>query len=157
MRASTKILATLLATGLTVGIAGNALAFGGHDHACGLSSGAASMHALYQLDSLSDEQRTKIRKLMKEERSSMRTIMDAMQDNRDAMLDARRKNASADKIEPLAKKQGELVTEMTIARAKMRDKINAILTDEQRKELSSMKRTKGRDDDDRGRGNYQGW
>ena len=160
MKRVNKTLATLLAAGLTLGAAGTAFAFGGHDRGCGGfdSSSATPMRALYQLDSLSDEQRTKIKEVMKEERNAMRDLMDAMQDNRDAMLEANKDNVTADKIKPLAKKQGELIAELTIARAKLRDKINAILTDEQRKELSDMKPSKRIDkDDDRGRDRYQGW
>lgn len=159
MKLSKKTLAALLATGLTLGVAGNAIAFGGHDRGCGGFDPHTSspMRALYQLDSLSDEQRSEIKNLMKDERNAMRDLFDAMQDNRDAMQEAMQKNVTADKIEPLAKKQGELVTKMTLARAKLRDKINAILTDEQRKELSTMKPSKRRDDGDRGHGSYQGW
>lgn len=160
MKRANKTLATLLAAGLTLGAAGTAFAFGGHDRGCsGFDSRTASpMRALYQLDSLSDEQRTQIKEVMKEERQSMRDLMDAMQDNRDAMLEANKDNVTVDKIKPLAKKQGELIAEMTVARAQLRDKINAILTDEQRKELNNMKSSKRFDkDDDRGRDNYQGW
>ncbi len=160
MKASNKTLATLLAAGLTLGVAGSAFAFGGHGHGCDAGGyggyKASPMRALYQLDSLSDEQRTQIKELMKEERKSMRDLMDAMQENRDAMFEANQDNAGADKIKPLAKKRGELVTEMTMARARIRDKINAILTDEQQKELKDMKPSKRGDDDDRRR-NYQGW
>jgi Spy/CpxP family protein refolding chaperone len=159
MKLTNKTLATLLAAGLTLGAVGSAFAFGGHDRGCGGFDPhtASPMRALYQLDSLSDEQRSEIKKLMKDERNALRDLFDAMQDNRDAMQEAMQKNVTADKIEPLAKKQGELVTKMTIARAKLRDSINAILTEEQRKELSTMKPSKRRDDDDRMRGDYRGW
>lgn len=158
MKLTNKTLATLLAAGLTLGAASSAFAFGSHGHGCDMGSRTASpMRALYQLDNLTDEQRTEIKKLMKSERDAMRDLFDAMQDNRDAMQEATRKSATADKIEPLAKKQGELVTQMTMARAKMRDRINAILTDEQRKELSTMKSSKRRYDDDRDRSGYRGW
>lgn len=158
MKISNKTLAALLATGLTIGVASNAIAFGGHDRGCdGSPHSASPMRALYQLDSLTDEQRTEIKKLMKEERKSMRDLMDAMQDNRDALQEAMRDNLTTDKIKPLAQKQGEQIAEMIVARAQIREKINAILTEEQRKELSSMKLQKGRDDNDRGRGDFRGW
>ncbi len=158
MKISNKTLAALLATGLTLGIAGNAIAFGDHGYGCDRGGHRSSpMRALYQLDSLTDEQRTEIKKLMKEERKSMRDLMDAMQDNRDALQEAMRDNATADKIKPLAQKQGDQVAAMIVARAQMRDKINAILTEEQRKELSNMKPSKGRDSDDRWSGDFHGW
>ncbi len=158
MKASNKTLAALLAAGLTLGVASSAFAFGSHGYDCDMGARQASpMRALYQLDTLTDEQRSEIKKMMKEERNSLRDLMDAMQDNRDAMQDAMKDNLSADKIKPLAKKQGELITEMTMARARMRDRINAILTDEQRDELSKMKPQKRSDSDDRNRGDYSGW
>lgn len=161
MKLTNKTLATLLAAGLTLGTAGTAFAFGGHGgHGCDMGSHHSSpMRALYQLDSLTDEQRSKIKAVMKEERKSMRDLSDAMQDNRDAMFEANQKNATADTIEPLAKEQGELVAKMTVARAKIRDKINAILTDEQRNELSTMKKSKRMDkgDRERGRDESRGW
>jgi Spy/CpxP family protein refolding chaperone len=158
MKLTNKPTATLLAAVLTLSAVGSAFAFGSHGHGCDMGRYQASpMRALYQLDSLTDEQRTELKKVMKDERNAMRDLFDAMQDNRVEMQQAIRKNVTADKIEPLAKKQGELVTKMTIARAKMRDKINAILSDEQRKELNMMRSSKGRDDDDRERSGYRGW
>lgn len=158
MKASNVTLAALLAASLTLGAASSVFAFGSHGRDCDMGARQTSpMRVLYQLDSLSDEQRSEIKKLMKEERSSLRDLMDAMQDNRDAMQDAMKDNLSAEKIKPLAEKQGELITEMTMARARIRDKINTLLTDEQRDELSKMKPQKRRDNDDRNRGDYSGW
>jgi Spy/CpxP family protein refolding chaperone len=158
MKIANKTLATLFAAGLTLGVASSAFAFGSHEHGCNMGDRLTSpMRALSQLDSLTDEQRTKIKDLMKEERKTMRDLFDAMQDNRDDLQEAMQKSVPADEIKPLAKKQGDLVAEMTIARANLRDKINTILTEEQRKQLSEMKPQKRTSGDDRDRGGHQGW
>lgn len=157
MKVSNKALTAVLAAGLT--FAGAAFAYGGghYSHnACGFGY-SGSMHALYQLDSLSDEQRSKIKTIIKEERKTMRDMGDRMQDNRDALYEAMRKNAPISEIKPLAKKQGEQIAEMIVARAELRNKINAVLTDAQRKELQQMKPQRPFDDDERPRGDFRGW
>ncbi len=158
MKIAHKTLATLLATGLTLGVTTTALAFGSHGHGCDMGGGASSsMRAVYQLDSLSDEQRTQLKELMRAERDSMRELRDAMQDNRDAITDAMQEDSNAGKIEPLAKKQGDLIAKMMISRAQLRDKVNAILTDEQRKEVQNIKPQKRVYGDKHRQGSYQGW
>ncbi|MEJ2407164.1 MAG: Spy/CpxP family protein refolding chaperone, partial [Candidatus Thiodiazotropha sp.] len=112
--------------------------------------------ALGQLD-LTDEQRDKVKALFKEQRDAMRDNMDAMQDNRDELRDAMQKGAGEKAIRGLAEKQGDLVTEMIVNRVQVQEKLNAILTKEQRDELQKMQKERRddrrdrSDDDDRPR------
>jgi Spy/CpxP family protein refolding chaperone len=78
---------------------------------------------------------------------------DAMRESRQALRDAMQSGAGKEELQALADKQGKQVSAMIMARAQMRDKINAILTEEQRAELKKMQqeRRKRFDDDERGR------
>ena len=116
------------------------------------------MRALSQLDNLTDAQRTQIKALFKEQRNSMLDQKDAMRESRQALRDAMDKGASQEQLQALAKKQGDQVTAMIMARAQMRDKINAILTEDQRAQLKKiqqerMQARRDRSDDD-GRGRW---
>jgi len=146
MKASKKSIALILAGTMMLGGAGAALAYGGgyHDRGgCGHHGGGYShgtpMRALGQLD-LSDEQRDQIKSLFRDQRDAMRDTMDKMQDNRQALRDAVQNNADEEKLRSLAKKQGDLVTEMIMARSQMRAKINGVLTDEQKAELQKIRK-----------------
>jgi Spy/CpxP family protein refolding chaperone len=114
------------------------------------------MRAMSQLE-LSNEQRAQIKNLFRDQRDAMRDTMDKMQDNRESLRDAAQNGADEKKVRTLAEKQGDLVTEMIMARTQMRKKINDVLTEEQRTELQKIRKQRmndprDRDDDDeRGR------
>lgn len=160
MKRSNKSIALILAGTLMLGGTGAALAYGGyHDRGgCGHHGGGYShgmpMRAMSQLD-LSDEQRAQIKNLFRDQRDAMRDTMDKMQDNRASLRDAAQNGADEKKVRALAEKQGDLVTEMIMARTQMRKKINDVLTEEQRTELQKIRKQRMDDrhdrDDERGR------
>jgi len=81
---------------------------------------------------LSKEQRDKIRDLVRKSRTQLRDLGESLGDNRDdmeALLDDKGYGADFDK---LARRQGELIGEMIILRAKTRAQIEGVLTPEQK-------------------------
>lgn len=118
-----------------VSMAGTALAFGGHHGKGGCDRNA--MRAVYEVEGLTDAQKEKLEALRDQQREAFRTLRDASRDDRRALRDAMERGASLDEVRPLAEKQGKHVTEMIMLRAEMRQKLNAILTPEQQKQLKS--------------------
>jgi len=127
---------TLIGTVL-LAVAGSALAFGGGPGSCDKRGGP--MQGIWQLDNLTTAQQDQLTDLRRTQRASMRSQRDAMADNRDALRTAIKNGAPAETIQKLAEAQGAAVTAMIIHRAEMKKKVDAILTEEQRKELVSMK------------------
>lgn len=153
MKRCNKKLALILAGTLMLGGTGAALAYGGYHGKGHCGHHGSPMRALSQIDNLSDEQRDQIKALIKEQRDTMRGKKDSMRESRQALRDAMQSGASKEELQALAEKQGDQVTAMIMARAQMRDRINAILTEEQRTELQKMqqermKERRDRDDDD---------
>lgn len=157
MKHSNKRIALILAGTLLLGGAGTALAYGGFHGKGDCDHHGSPMRALSQIDNLTDEQRTQIKALYKEQRNAMMDQKDAMRESRQALRDAMDKGASKEELQALANKQGDQVAAMIMGRAQMRDKLNAILTEEQRAQLQKMQqermkqRDERRDDDGRGR------
>ena len=119
-------------------IVGSASAFAGPGN-CNKRGGP--MQAVQQLNNLTIEQRDQLNNLRNTQRASMRAQKDAMSDNRDALRAAIRSDADAETIKKLAEAQGAAVTAMIIHRAEMKKKVDAILTEEQRKQLANMAAT----------------
>lgn len=158
MKRSNKRIALILAGTLMLGGTGAALAFGGYGGHGGCDRSGTPMRALGGLENLSDEQRDQLKEIFREQRDTMRDKMDAMRDNRRDLRDAMQDGADKEKLRELAQKQGEQVTEMILLRAQMRDKVNAVLTEEQRDELKNMPMKRyGDDDDDDYRRGYRHW
>lgn len=135
MKRSTKRLTILLLTGALFAGAGTALAYGG-SHAmgdCG-RGGAAAMRAVYHLDNLTSEQKTRLDALRTAQRTAMRAQMDNMRDTREKLRTAMDSNDQA-AIAQLAKQTGDQVAAMIIARAQARQQLDSILTEEQRQEF----------------------
>ncbi|GAB4293404.1 MAG: hypothetical protein Kow0096_08960 [Thiohalomonadaceae bacterium] len=126
MKRTNKILVTVLAGSLLLG-GGAALAFGGHPGMGGCDRGG-----MPRIDNLTDEQRSQLDALRKEQRDVMRKQMDAMDDTRDELRAAMDKGADTATIRKLADKQGAQIADMIVARAEMQQKLEAILTPEQR-------------------------
>lgn len=127
-------------------IAGStAFACGGADR--GMMKGGRSEHmaarAVYQLDDLSAEQRDKLDALFDAQRDTMRARMDAQREDRHALRDALQADADPQTIRPLAKRMGEHMAEMIVLRAEQRQKLNAILTEAQQKQLTGLQRGRG--------------
>ncbi len=148
MKPMNKRLAVFGLTTLLISGAGTALAFGGHKdhHGCDHDARQAPMAALTRLDGLTDEQKTQLRQIRQEARDTFRELRDQMQDNRTELRDAMADKADLETIRGLADKQGEQVARMIVLRAERRDKINGVLTEEQRQQLVDM-RDKGWGDD----------
>ncbi|MES9947047.1 MAG: Spy/CpxP family protein refolding chaperone [Candidatus Thiodiazotropha sp.] len=129
-------LSTLLFTS-----AGAAMAFGGPKGHGGCDRGGkhGPMAALTQLDDLSTEQKQVLKDIRKATRDAMRDLRDAMQDNRTELRDAMIDNADMASIRSLAEKQGDQVTRMIVLRAEVRNKINSVLTEEQREQLQDLR------------------
>lgn len=138
MKRSNKSSALILASTLLLAGAGSALAYGSQHGMGDCERHGSPMRALSRIDNLTDEQRARIKDLVKEQRTAMLEQKDAMQESRQALRDAMRNGATKDELQALADKQGKQVSTMIMARAQMRDKINAILTEEQRAELKKM-------------------
>lgn len=140
MKSQNKRLIGIVAGSLLLGSAGVAMAFGGpggdHREGCDHSK---PMHALQQLDNVTDEQREQIRKMYEEQRGSMKQRRDAMREGRKAVREAINRGASTEEIRALATKQGEQVTAMIMAKAEMRQKMATILTAEQMKALQDSR------------------
>lgn len=135
MKRTTKRLTALLLTGTLLTGAGAALAFGGHHPMASCERDSApGMKAVYQLDNLSAQQKEQLRTLRNEQRKSMRERMDTMRDNREQLREAMDSNDQA-AIAQLAKQTGEQVTAMILARAEARQKMESILTEEQRQQF----------------------
>lgn len=140
MKRSNKRMAVILAAAMLLGGTSAALAYGGFKHqgGCDRHGMGAPMRALGQLESLSDEQRGQLKSLFRAQRDNMLETKDKMQDNRQALRDAMRKGSQDKELRSLAETQGDLVTQMILARAEMRNKVDAILTEEQRAELQQF-------------------
>lgn len=129
---------TILIGSALLATVGSAYAFGGPGN-CNRQAGP--MQAVLQLNNLTTEQRDQLYNLRNTQRASMRAQKDAMSDNRDALRAAMRNGADAETIKKLAEARGAAVTAMIIHRAEMKKKVDAILTEEQRKQLANMAAT----------------
>jgi Spy/CpxP family protein refolding chaperone len=141
MNVQKKRLIAILAGSLLLGSTGLAVAYGGghgFDRAA-CDHGAAPMHALYKLDNVTDEQREQLRKVYQEQRDAMQQRRDAMRESRKAIREAINNGAATEELRTLATKQGEQVAEMIMAKAQMRQKMAAILTPEQIKQLQDYR------------------
>ncbi|MCK9531318.1 MAG: Spy/CpxP family protein refolding chaperone [Gammaproteobacteria bacterium] len=135
------IIAAAALSGLLAAGTGSALAFGpggGCDRMGMTGQGAlgamGTMGAVYRLDDLTAEQKTKLRAL----RDQARKQQAAWREDRQALHDAFLDGADAKALRPLAEKQGRNVTEGIMLRAEHRAAINAILTDAQRAQLRDI-------------------
>lgn len=137
MKFANKSLAYLLSGAALLTLSTGAFAFGGHHGRHGDCDHNSALRAVYALPDLTDAQRTKLDTLRKEERSRMRANFDAMRDSRRKLHDALADNADKATIQPLAQKQGELVSAMIMERVEARDQVEAILTAKQREKLKS--------------------
>jgi Spy/CpxP family protein refolding chaperone len=130
-------LSTLLITST-----GAALAFGGPKGQGGCDRGAKGepmITALMQIDNLTEDQKGAIKDIRNTTRDAMRDLRDEMHDNRTELRDAMEDEADMQTIRGLAKKQGEQVTRMIVLRAEVRNKVNTVLSEEQRQQLQNMR------------------
>ena len=124
---------------------GTVLAFGGpgncEQHAGGMGKmgmSGGSMQRFNQIENLTNEQRAQLNELRKSQRDTMRSMRDAMSDNHAAIRNAMKDGANDATIQQLAEARGAAVTDMTLKRAEMKKKIDAILTEEQRNSLAAI-------------------
>jgi Spy/CpxP family protein refolding chaperone len=130
-------LSTLLFTS-----AGAAVAFGGPKGHGGCDRGGRGepmSSALMQIDNLTEDQKGAIKDIRKTSRDAMRDLRDEMRDNRRDLRDAMEDEADLGTIRSLAKKQGDQVARMIVLRAEVRNKVNTVLTEEQRQQLKDMR------------------
>lgn len=140
-----KLKATLIG-GTLLTLTGAALAFGGPDGDCGRHGGKGGdgpaafgqMRAIQQLDNLSSEQQAQLDALRQSQQSLRLAQRQAMKENHKALREALQNNADAETIKRLAEAKGQAVTAMIMQRAEMKRKVDAILTEEQRKALAAM-------------------
>lgn len=135
-----RTIKTLLLAG-ALAVTGSALAFGGAHHGKGerdCHRGGPGMALITQLDGLTDEQRSQLKQLRETQRESGRALHDEMRQNRRALRKAMQ-DGSAETVAPLARKQGDLVEQMILRRFQMKEKVNAVLTQEQRQELQKLR------------------
>jgi Spy/CpxP family protein refolding chaperone len=99
---------------------------------------SGSMQGIYQLENLSAEQRNQLQELQRSQRDTMRSMRNAMSDNHRSMNDAMEDGADSATIQKLAEVRGAAVATMTMHRAEMQKKVDAILTPEQRDTLANL-------------------
>lgn len=101
--------------------------------------GAGFERKLEQLD-LTAEQRGAIRAIVDRTRPQMHELREQMRANRE-QLRALGQVATLDEgeLRRLANVQGQLLADMIVLRTKMRSEINAVLNDEQRRQLEQMR------------------
>lgn len=94
---------------------------------------------LARLD-LSDAQRDQIRAILDAERESMRTLREATQQSREATRDAlHAEKVNAGEVRRLAHEQADRRVDLQLARQQTREKIDAVLTAEQRQQLQQQR------------------
>lgn len=141
MKRNHLIIAAAALSGLLAAGAGSAMAFG-PGSGCGrmgmTGQGAMgtmdTMAAVYRLDDLTPEQKSRLRALRDEGRKQQAVWREDRQALHDAFLDG----ADAKTLRPLAEKQGRNVTERIMLRAEHRAAVDAILTDAQHAKLRDM-------------------
>lgn len=139
MKMQKKSLIALAAGSLLLGTTAVMAFGGGHGfghEGCGHGN---PMRTLEQLDNVSDEQRSQLRTLFKEQRNAHQGEREAMRAARQAVQEAIDNGASSEQIRALADNQGKLVAARIVARAEMQQKVAAILTPEQLKELQELR------------------
>jgi len=143
MKTTHKRLTAITLTALLLTTAGGAMAFGGshgRHGGCDHGEGMGPMEQIYRLNDLSDEQKSQLREIRSEARTSLRELRNGMQDNRDTLRDALFEDKDLETIRGLAQKQGEQVAKMIVLRAETRQKIRAVLTEEQQQRLQAQPR-----------------
>ncbi len=141
MKRKNQFVAAALAAAL-IAAAGSAAAFGGRGAGmmgaeCG---GPRMLGAVYRLDDLTPEQKKQLDGL----RNESRKLMDKARDDRRALHDALQDGADAEKIRPLAEKQGQAVTAMILRQVETRATLEKILTKAQRDKLGDLSCAGGR-------------
>jgi len=142
MKPIQKRLAVISLSALLVTGAGAALAFGGHHDrfgGCDRDGERTPMAQLQRLDDITPEQRDQLQEIRKQARDEFRKLRDAMRDNHSDLRDAMADDSDLETIRGLAQKQGEQVMRMIVLRAEIRQKINGVLTDAQRQQLSELR------------------
>lgn len=139
MKMQRKSWLTLTTAGLLLSSAAVMAYGGGHGYDKEGCHHESPMKTVQQLDNLTDEQRTALRKLYSEQRDTMRKQRDAMREGRKAIRDALQKGVDKKQLQALADKQGEQVAAMIMLRAGTQEKLAGILTAEQMKQLQEMR------------------
>ncbi|MEW8506454.1 MAG: Spy/CpxP family protein refolding chaperone [Candidatus Thiodiazotropha sp.] len=141
MKPTSRKIAIITLSTLLISSAGATLAFGGYKGSGGCDRGGkhGPMAALTQIEDLTAGQKEELKNIRNETRDAMRDLRDAMQDNRADLRDAMVDNANIDSIRVLAERQGEQVARMIVLRAEVRNKIDEVLTEEQRQQLQDLR------------------
>jgi Spy/CpxP family protein refolding chaperone len=87
---------------------------------------------------LNDEQKAKAKEIRDANKEIMRPIREAMKANHEKLA-ALRGTFDEAQVAEIAKSQGELTSQMIVARQRARSQIFAILTDEQKAKAKSMR------------------
>ena len=89
---------------------------------------------------LSEEQASKVRSVFEKHSEELSALRSEKQSNRQELrASMHAENMDMTKVEKLAKKQGMLKTEKILIKAKIKSEIKAILTDEQRAKMKTMR------------------
>jgi Spy/CpxP family protein refolding chaperone len=139
MKPIKKQIAIFTLSALLISGTGLAFAFGGPKGHHGYDRGSLPMAALSQLEDLTDEQKDQLSEIRKTTRKSMRELSRAIRDNREDLRDAMDDNVDLETIRGLADKQGKQTARMIVLRAEIRDKINAVLNESQKKQLTDLR------------------
>jgi len=152
------VMVALLTFGLAAAWAADRPAGPRHDANCNgpCFDGPRGGGSLARLD-LSDEQRAQIQAIFDAEHEQMRTMRDAAQQSREATRDAlHAETVNADEVRRLAHEQADKRVDLQLARQQTRDKIDAVLTAEQRQQLQQQREQRQERRDERREDRFAG-
>lgn len=97
-------------------------------------------HGLWKKLNLTDAQRSQVRSIIAEDRAKIKPLLQQLKAGRD-QLDALRKSGPFDetKVRSIAKGQADTLTELVVARERMKSRIYAVLTPEQRAKAEQLR------------------
>lgn len=144
MTTSKLVLSSGLALSLIAGLAsaqpGSADAQGWEGKADQGKHHAKRMAKVAKRLDLSDEQQAQWQAMHEEFRTQTQGLRDEMQRNRQALREqSQQGDYDADAIEELAKQRGDLVEQLTVAKAEHRASLKSILNDEQIEQMQEFK------------------
>lgn len=144
---SKRFLAYGLATAVLTGVGSTLVYAGDKEHdGCRHGERFGPAAAVRKLDNLTPDQQAQLQQIRDEARDASSALREAMFESRAELRTAMTENADLDTIRSLAAKQGEQKTEMFVLRAATRDRINGVLTEEQRQQLAELRTFHKHDD-----------
>ena len=108
--------------------------FGGH----GMHGGQGAMMMLRRLD-LSSDQQAKVKEIFEANKGTVQPLREQLKANHDKLA-ALGGSFDEGQVNAIAKEQGELMSQMIVARQKVKSQIFAILTDDQKAKAAQLQK-----------------